>query len=274
MIKWDGHSHSMFCRHGSGEDTGKMIEKAIELKFERYSITEHAPLPLEIFDDPELAADFALSMDELPDYFSHIKDLKKIYSDRIEILSGLELDYIIDYDSFFDDFLDQYLPYLDDLIISLHMIKGKNGISPIDYLPESFDSELIQFYGSVEEVHKAYWNDVKRLLDKPIKTKHNNKRIGHLGLINKYQKMYPANFEEAHYQSFYKELFFQIKEKGWDLDFNVAGLRKEMCGEVYINDSMLKWCKHFGIKLIYGSDAHEVDSIGRNYDLYLKKVND
>ncbi len=272
MIKWDGHTHSMFCKHGSGEDTGKIIERAIELKFERISITEHAPLPPGIIEDPELEAEFSLLMGELPDYFKHIKELKNIYSDRIEILSGLELDYIVDYDSFFDDFIDQYRPFLDDLIVSLHMIRGKNGVCPVDYLPEVFDSELIQFYGSVEKVHTAYWNDIKKLLEKPINSI-DNKRIGHLGLINKYKKKYPVNFPEQYYHSMFKELFFQVKEKGWNLDFNVAGLRKEMCGDVYITDSMLKWCKHYDIKLVYGSDAHDVDSIGQNYDLYLRKIN-
>lgn len=271
MIKWDGHTHSVFCRHGSGEDTAKMVERAIELGFDRYSITEHAPLPEGIIEDPELAAEFTLLTAELPDYFSHIKDLQKVYSDRIEILSGLELDYIVGYDSFFDSFIEENLPFLDDLIVSMHMMIGKNGVGPIDYLPELFDSEFIAFYGSAAGAHKAYWNSVRSMLEKPISPKL-RKRIGHLGLINKYRKRYPPALTKEFYQQLYKDIFGLVNEKGWDLDFNVAGLSKELCGDAYIDDTMLNWCRHYKIKLIYGSDAHDVDSVGRHYDLYVEKT--
>ncbi len=53
MLKQDGHSHTEFCPHGSGEDVELMIQKAIRLGFESYSITEHAPLP------PAFAAEYA-----------------------------------------------------------------------------------------------------------------------------------------------------------------------------------------------------------------------
>lgn len=45
LIKREGHSHTEFCPHGSGEDVELMIQKAIKLGFQEYSITEHAPLP-------------------------------------------------------------------------------------------------------------------------------------------------------------------------------------------------------------------------------------
>lgn len=41
----DGHTHTELCPHGSGEATEKMIQRAIQLGFQRYCITEHAPLP-------------------------------------------------------------------------------------------------------------------------------------------------------------------------------------------------------------------------------------
>ncbi len=45
VIKREGHSHTEFCPHGSGDDVELMIQKAIRLGFKEYSITEHAPLP-------------------------------------------------------------------------------------------------------------------------------------------------------------------------------------------------------------------------------------
>ena len=271
MIKWDGHTHSVFCKHGSGEDTSILVERAIELGFQRYSITEHAPLPVQIFNDKELASEFSLLLEELPDYFKHLNEIKKTYADKIEVFIGLELDYIKEFDSYFDEFLETYLSQLDDIIVSLHMINGKNGVYPIDYSPEWFESELISYYGSTDEVHKAYWSDLEHMVSKKINAPI-FKRIGHLGLINKYQKQFPPSLPNSFYQSTYSRLFQAIKEFDWDLDFNVAGLRKELCGSVYINSEMIALCNKLGIKLVFGSDAHDAASVGKDYDLYLSQV--
>ncbi|WP_124727412.1 PHP domain-containing protein [Staphylospora marina] len=42
-MKTDGHTHTHYCPHGSGEETAKYIERAIELGFEIYVLTEHPP---------------------------------------------------------------------------------------------------------------------------------------------------------------------------------------------------------------------------------------
>ena len=48
-MKWDGHTHTNFCPHGTKDKIEEYIEQAIRLGFTDYSITEHAPLP-ENFD--------------------------------------------------------------------------------------------------------------------------------------------------------------------------------------------------------------------------------
>ena len=273
MLKWDGHTHSEFCRHGSGEKTNVMVERAIELGFEVYSITEHAPLPPGIMDDPELAAEFTLLSHELDDYFSHLSDIKKFYSNKIKVLAGLEVDFIDGFQDHFDQFTERYLSYLDDLLVSIHMIKGKNGIAPIDYSPETFESELISYYGSTEEVHRAYWQCMESLVNHPIHPSL-NKRLGHLGLISKFIKRYPIEYNDTGYNPDFARLFWAIKSQGWDLDYNVAGLKKDLCHDVYITDAMMENCRQYQIRLIYGSDAHDVESVGQFYDVYIERAGD
>lgn len=41
MLKIDGHTHTELCPHGSHESTRAMVERAIELCFDEYWITEH-----------------------------------------------------------------------------------------------------------------------------------------------------------------------------------------------------------------------------------------
>ena len=80
--KWDGHTHSQFCPHGSREKTSLMVEKAIRLGFEYYSITEHAPLPPELLEYPSSPQDTGILSQEVEDYFLHILDLKKLMERR------------------------------------------------------------------------------------------------------------------------------------------------------------------------------------------------
>ncbi len=248
-----------------------MVERAIELGFKKYSITEHAPLPKGIIDDPVLAADFTLLPDQLEDYFAHIKELKHRYVDKIKVCVGLEVDYIASHRTYFNEFVEACSKHLDDLIVSVHMIQGKNGIAPIDFSPESFESELLNCYDSIENVHWAYWSDVEKMvLDRPEVDI--TARIGHLGLINKYIKQYPVSYNKDRYEPFFDGLFSMIKQKGWDLDFNVAGLKKELCHDMYISDWMLELCGKYGINLIYGSDAHDVASVGQFYDRYQRLI--
>lgn len=271
MKKWDGHTHSQFCRHGSGESTVRMVERAIELGFERYSITEHAPLPPGIIDDPVLASEFTLLQHELSDYFKHLREIKQVYSGKIEVLSGLEFDYINGYGQYLADSLESCRGDLDDVLVSVHMIQGRNGVAPVDFTPESFESELLDFHGSVEEVHRVYWRDVEAMIHTPLPLDM-PKRIGHLGLINKYIRRYPVKMDQAAFSQEQDRLFRSMKQKGWDLDYNVAGLRKNLFQDVYISDEMLQRCHAFDIRLVYGSDAHDVASVGQDYHLFLERI--
>jgi histidinol-phosphatase (PHP family) len=266
MVKWDGHTHSQFCRHGSGEKTSLMIEKAIGLGFEKYSITEHAPMPSQVIPDPEMRADFGLTWDELDDYFAHLEDLKKRYRNKIELLAGLEIDYLVGMEDYSKDLLDRCQPYLDDVIVSLHFIKDNEKLLPIDYSPETF-TNLIDYFGTVDKVHLAYWETMKELVANGLPGL-KNKRIGHIALIDKFSKIYPPTISDYRTSTFFKDVFSLIKKYGWSIDFDVAGLNYDSCQEVYLPDYMLHWCKQLDIDLVYGSDAHSVKAVGNFYSLY------
>ncbi|HAV51829.1 MAG TPA: histidinol-phosphatase, partial [Leuconostoc mesenteroides] len=74
MIKKDGHTHTQFSHHGMTEQLDMYIERAIDLGFTEYVVTEHAPLPqqfLEEFVGPDDARDnSAMAIDELTFYKS------------------------------------------------------------------------------------------------------------------------------------------------------------------------------------------------------------
>jgi len=264
MIKWDGHTHSQFCRHGDGEATGLMIERAINLGFNKYSITEHAPLPNEVMSDPEMRADFGLTPDEMDDFFSHIDELKRIYGNRIEILAGLEIDYLEGYDEYTEDLLLKYQQRMDDVIFSVHFVLGEPSLLPVDYSTETFES-LVECFGSVDQVYLVYWDTIKKLVEREFNGL-NHKRIGHIALINKFSKKFTPSSPKFRDKLFYEALFIAIKKHHWIVDFDVAGLDYEFCRETYLPEYLQYWCDKLNVEVVYGSDAHCVNAVGKYYE--------
>ncbi|MCP4754238.1 MAG: histidinol-phosphatase HisJ [Proteobacteria bacterium] len=268
MKKWDGHTHSEFCRHGSGQRTALMVEKAIDLGFQCYSITEHAPLPDGIIPDAELGLEFTLMADEVEDYFEHIKVLKRIYGHKIDILSGLEVDYLPGFEKYTNEVLESNRDNLDDVIVSMHFLKGKDGFRAVDYKPEDFEEGLVEYYGSVEEVHRVYWETMEKMVLSDfdaLKTR----RIGHIGLIYKFLNRFPLSSSDMESVRKFEKLFHLIKKREWAIDFNVAGMVQKDFQNVYLTKPMVSWCRKLEIELVYGSDAHGVDTIGHFYDAFI-----
>lgn len=270
MLKWDSHTHTKFCRHGAADETALMVEKAIDFGFNMYSITEHAPLPVEVIPDPDFRMELSLLPSEVDDYFLHIDELKTVYCDTIDILTGFEIDFLPGYEDYTFEFINSYESKLDDLIISLHFMEGMDGLRSIDYTPDDFNQGLLNFYGSIDSVHIAYWETIKKLLKIDFGFE-KSRRIGHIGLINKFANKLPSISTYLNSIEFFEEIFTLVKSNGWKLEFNAAGMTKGYNGNAYLTDPMLYWCKKLDIEIIYGSDAHGVEMVGRYYDNYLKK---
>jgi histidinol-phosphatase (PHP family) len=265
MIKWDGHTHTEFCPHGSLDRTVDRIEKAIRLGFTHYSLTEHAPLPEESLSDPQLKDECGMTFEKTVAYFTFIKELKRIYGDKITIHSGLEVDFLSNNLEFTKDLVKRFHNDLDEWIFSIHFLEVNKKLVCLDYSPQAFKEQLVNFYGSVDEVHFAYWDCLRQLLaqDFSFFPPH---RIAHLAVIRKFIVEFPLSTRIFESPDFYRPIMEKIKLKGYALDFNMAGLANSTCNEAYLTNPMLYWCKKYKIELVYGSDAHNIDSIGQYYE--------
>jgi len=262
--RWDGHCHTEFCPHGKGDPTSEMIERAIDLGFTKLSLTEHAPLPAGLIADRSLFDELALTQEQLPRYLDHCRALKKAYAGRIELLVGLEVDYVPGFEEYVLDFYDQWGDQLEDSVLSVHFLE--NPVEPlmIDYSPQHFEQTVLAAYPNLSEVHQAYWETILRSVSLPFGS-HKPQRLGHLGLISKFSKIFPApqfNLEV------YGPLVEAIVSQGYSLDYNVAGFSRSTCGHAYMPDPLLSLAQKAGIPLVYGSDAHSIQGIGLFYESY------
>ena len=250
-IQWDGHTHSEFCPHGSKNKTIAMVERAIQLDFTHYSITEHAPLPPDLLSKKTTSQDSSMKWEDLESYWKVIQELKTAYKGKIEILIGLEIDYLLGYENFTQEFLESNQSKLDEIILSLHFLPDKNkNLKIIDKCWESFEASFMQ--QGKEKLWELYWQTIEKMVSKkwqftkPI-------RIGHLALIEKYNRLIkPENSLRKEWKEFaLRKIIPKVAKQGYSLDFNVSGLRKKDCGMPYLYTEFLESCKKLGITLVY-----------------------
>ncbi len=264
----DGHVHTPYCPHGTDEPISAYIEKAIDLGYEEITFTEHAPLP-KGFIDPAPTRDSAIQMEELFTYIEEIKRYKQKYEAKITINIGLEMDYIEGWESETKKFLNEIGPYLDDSILSVHFLKNQNQWFCLDYSEIEFGM-MIKQYQSVDLLYKAYYQTLQKSIISdlgPFKPK----RIGHISLITKFQKKFPS---KENIESYLLPILSLIKEQGYELDVNTAGLFKPLCGEIYPPIPFIQTAINMGIPLCYGSDAHHPMDLGRGLDTLDPKIFD
>lgn len=275
-MKRDGHTHTHYCLHGSGEETEEFIIQAIREGFQMYSLTEHMPLPEKFLAGIRYTQEFKDSIEILGgDFDSYIRDmqkLKKKYRDKIQILIGAEVDFLSEEQEYIRMFLNEYGPYLEDSILSVHMIRGREGWRCVDYNPQDYQEGLVDYYSSYEQVHREYYRTVQEALQADL-GRYKPKRIGHLTICSKFRLHFDPRGENKHIaQDQVLDLLDYMKEHGYSLDMNVAGLFKKHCRETYVPQWVVRPALRLGIPLVYGSDAHAVKDVGRAYDVYEKMV--
>lgn len=256
----DGHIHTSYCPHGSNDPINHYIERSIELGFSEITFTEHAPLPKN-FSDPAPEQDSAMKFSDLDSYIKEIESAKSQYAGSIKINTGLEVDFIAGFEQETSQFLNEYGPYLDDAILSVHFLPIDDRYVCVDFSEEEF-GRIVQQAGSVESVYKLYYDTLLQSISSNLGP-YKPTRIGHMTLVHKFQHMFPCN------SSFNKEIqvvLQEIKKAGYSLDYNGAGFIKPLCGETYPPIHLARAARSLGIPLVYGSDAHTAKGIGQGWE--------
>lgn len=275
-MKRDGHTHTEFCPHGTREDVEEMILRAIELNFDEYSIVEHAPLPSEFMQetagDQEAVETAGMALNDIEYYLKKMMHLKKKYASDLLIHIGFEVDYLMGYEDFTRDFLNEYGPQTDDGILSLHFLKGQGGYRAIDFSAEDYDTGIVQFYDGFENAQLAYLAGIKQSIEADLGS-YKPTRMGHISLCQKFWQYFgpSGNMFSVEVKEQFQQVLTLVKKRDYELDFNTAGLFKALCGETYPPKEIILLANELQIPFVYGSDAHGVQDVGRAYEVYCQK---
>ncbi|RDU67569.1 histidinol phosphate phosphatase [Helicobacter didelphidarum] len=254
-MRVDLHNHTIYCNHASGS-MDEYIQKALKCGIDIFGFSCHAPMN---FDSK-----YRMDCATLPIYLKKIKDLQRLYSplptqyidkihNKIEILSALEVDYILGRE---DLILKQVLEAkVDYLIGSVH------------FLDEwGFDNP--EFIGEwAKRGIKNTWEHYLDSLQNMAKTQY-FQIVGHIDLPKIFGKRMPRDLETK-----MEETLQILYDNNMVIEINAAGLRKAI-QEQYPSRNILEKIKEIGLDITLGSDAHSIEQIGYGYDVCINLIKD
>jgi histidinol-phosphatase (PHP family) len=253
-LNFNLHTHTNFC--DGSDHPERYIEKAIDAGFHCLGFSSHAPVPFENY--------FAIqNKTSLAEYCFIIRELEKVYRDRIDIFLSLEIDYIPGVTERFDDL--RQACGLDYVIGSIHLVKNEN-IDKLWFIdgPEvkKYDQGLEEIFGGeIKTAVKTYFHQLNQMIidEKPDV-------IGHLDKIKMHNQGRYFNENEDWYQDLLMETIDIIKEQGSIVEINTRGLYKKRAKDLFPSGSLLKYFNELEIPMTLSSDAHKPEEINGYYD--------
>ena len=238
-VTWppDYHMHTPLCRHAVGEPT-EYAARALELGFKEIGFSDHAPMPVEDFDDWRMPA---RSLDQ---YVEKVQRARR-ENPTLRILMALEVDFIPGYEEWIKDISARH-PW-DYLIGSVH------------YVAPGFDidnpTKLSQWRKhDPYEVWSLYFERLTQAAESGF-----FQIIGHADLPKKFNIL-PKRDTMPLVENFLKA----AARKGVAMEINTSGLRKE-CKEMYPSPAIVRAAQLHGVPLTFGSDAHAPGELGLNF---------
>ncbi len=267
VFDWDGHIHSGFCPHGSGEPTRASIDRAIELGFRGVSIIEHYPLPPG-FPEPPTSLPVGPGIAMVDPYLEETLALRDEYADRIEVRVGFEWDYLPGWEDWTIEQLERTGPQTQDGLLSVHFLKE----SIIDETAEIFIRSYMPLVdGILEKAYLDYYETVMASVKADL-GQYKPQRLSHINLIRRSQVVFPAPGE---FRNEIIEIVREAASRNMQLDLNMSGLRRQNCKEPFVPVWLIELIarNEIEIECVFGSDAHNVSNVGNGLKEAIEIVN-
>lgn len=243
------HSHCTFC---DGRSTPEdFVKFAISHGFRAYGFSSHSPLPFETF--------WNMSKNDMPEYLVEIDRLKKKYSDRLEIYTALEIDYL-------DETYNPSVPYFQELPLNYRI--GSIHFLPIsEHLSEEnmvcIDGSFADYKASVE---RYFEGDIRKLVTRYYDSTLKMIEAGGIDIVGHMDKIYMNghkcegfSFDAAWYQEPFRATLDLIVEKGLMVEINTKNLEKKQ--QLFPRKEYLGLLKEMNIPVMVNSDCHYPDLV-------------
>ena len=236
------HTHTSYC---DGKNTPEeVVLAAIEKGFSAIGFSGHGYTPF----------DLRYCMKDTQGYIKEISELKRKYSDKIEIYCGIEEDAF------------SYVPRenFDYIIGSSHYFNIDGKYYPIDSNYDCFKKCL-----------EAFGNDELKLADVYYSTfvsyiaERKPDIVGHFDLITKFDEIDTTRFlNNPEYLKIAKKYLEQAAENDVIFEVNTGAISRGIRKTPYLGEELLYILRKKGSKVILSSDSHSVDTL----DFYFEEI--
>lgn len=243
------HSHCTFC---DGRSTPEdFVKFAISHGFRAYGFSSHSPLPFETF--------WNMSKEDVPEYLAEINRLKTKYSDRIEIYTALEIDYL-------DETYNPSIAYFQDMpldyrIGSIHFLPLSEHLSEENMV--CIDGSFADYKASVD---RYFEGDISKLVTRYFDSTLKMIEAGGIDIVGHMDKIYMNghkckgfSFDADWYQKPFRAALDLIAEKGLMVEVNTKNLTKKQ--QVFPRREYLRLLKDMNIPVMVNSDCHYPDLV-------------
>lgn len=230
-MKRNYHTHTKWCRHGTGEIEDFVLE-AISKGLKTIAITEHVPLR----DNSER------NRMSWEDFYLYDKDFNRVinkYKDKIEIIKGFECEY-------YKDSLDDYIMFKEkygyNLLILGHHKVGK--LKEIDVFNEKSYEDMLVYANEVTEALNTGLFDF----------------IAHPDLV---LNSYNNNIWDDKSDLVMRKIFKSCQDNDIPVEINMNGLR---VNKRYPDKNAFRISKDYNLRYLINSDAHRPNElVDENY---------
>lgn len=241
----DMHTHHARCGHAVG-DLEAYIESAIEKGLTHIGLSDH--LPLVHVNPADYWPEMAMPLEELPRYVEEAFQLQAKYRQQINVLVGLEADYIAGYEAPIAAILDEY-PW-DYLIGSVHFL-GTWDISDYRQTTEwekrDVDEVYVSYYHAMQEMIRTGYYDI----------------VGHIDVVKRFGHR-PRDAERI--RELEDQTLALIVKQDMVIELNCSGWDKPVA-EPFPSAAILERASKLPLRWTLGSDAHRPEAVG----LHLEK---
>ncbi|KAI4087078.1 MAG: hypothetical protein LQ339_008958 [Xanthoria mediterranea] len=251
------HSHSgQFCAHAK-DTLEDVVKAALAKKMHLLALTEHMPREQQDLYPEEIEGGYSEKglLDTFRRYYDEARRLQQAYLSTVNVLIGMEIDWIRPSSkAFIEDLLAEFP--LELFVGSVHHVH----CVPIDYSTALFDEARNISGGSNEKLFEDYFDlqyEMLVALRPPV--------VGHFDLIRLKSDDPDTNFAsmEGVRRRISRNLAFITEYRGV-IELNSAALRKGL-KEPYPNGVISKEFLALGGNFTISDDSHGVDQVGSHY---------
>jgi histidinol-phosphatase (PHP family) len=234
----DLHMHTPLCKHAAGPMEA-YVERAIELGLSAVGFSDHNPLPR------GLGANVRMDEAELDYYVNRVQDLRFAYLGKIEVLLGLEMDYLDGLEDYLAKQIAQY-PW-DYVIGSVHYLDAdcRVGSWTRSYAGDT-DAQYALYYDAVRKMVRSGLYDI----------------VAHLDVVKRSGRALTDRGAEETTRT-----LVEIAKAGLCLEINTSGYRHPELPQPqpYPSLPFIVDAIKLGIPLMVNSDAHAPEQVGTKF---------